>query len=499
MSLNLKNKIYLFIFSLIIIAIIALLVVSAVTSTRNKNTTKYEISTNGVVFAEDTNKVDTSLGGSIEKRWDNNFYFIDTESKNYDLGIISVVYEKASEIIKIFGNSYRVSETGNVTTNKDYFDISNLKEISFYKLKDRMYLIVSPEIYTEDKTVYTNKYLIVYLDKQGNASLLNDALNIKTINPMTLVFGEYSFDIANEKLIIDKKSIDLKLINGSTNEYDPDKAGKKIDYNDMKRLTGAYNKLVGDFNQYAENANLALSSSYNGIVTNNYYIKQVSNNTSNIGDAIEKQIKKAENKTTITKRVSLRGTVTSSTYIDVTYMVTDPEDKYQAVYLLVTGVIDNKMATVKILLDKYDTKYRITNLSPRSEYSISLGYIEVIKDSAGNKDLADNIEDVINVRTTKPVTDLKVDKIASGRVYFTFKMYNEYAFEGGKLVLYINRQEVDRINVDGTRALSDEGFKGSLKLGEAVDLYQINLEDVKYAGNSIEPGVYKNFTFEVAS
>jgi hypothetical protein len=227
--------------------------------------------------------------------------------------------------------------------------------------------------------------------------------------------------------------------------------------------------------------------------------KQTTNAITTLNKNTFDSINKAENKTNITKRVSLRGTVASSTYIDVSYLVTDPEDKYQAVYLLVTGNINNELATVKILLDKYSTSYRISGLSPRNEYSVALGYIEVITDSDGNRDLSDNIEDVINVRTTKPQVTLVVDKIAGGRTYFTFKMYNDYAFEGGKLVLYVGGEAIDSVQIDSVQALSERGFSSSLKLNQTVDLYRIALEDVKYAGNEVYPGVYKNFTFEVAS
>ena len=78
-------------------------------------------------------------------------------------------------------------------------------------------------------------------------------------------------------------------------------------------------------------------------------------------------------------------------------------------------------------------------------------------------------------------------------------MYNDYAFEGGKLVLYIDGEAVDSVEIDSTRALSERGFQSSLKLNKSADLYRITLEDVKYAGNVVYPGIYKNFTFEVAS
>ena len=242
---------------LAVIAIVAILVLSAKMSNKDKTISKYEVSTNSVVFNQDTNLVDTSTGGFIEKKWDGDYYFTSNNEESNNLGKNTIIYEKATEVIKVYGGSYKVSETGNVTINGELTEINELKKTSFYKILDRVYLIVSPEIYTEDRSIYANKYLIVYIDKQGNASLLNDMLNIKTINPMSLIFDDYTFDIANEKLIVKGVSIDLKLINGSTNEYDPNKDIKTAEYDDLKNLVGAYNKLVNDFNQYTKNNSCA--------------------------------------------------------------------------------------------------------------------------------------------------------------------------------------------------------------------------------------------------
>lgn len=493
MGLNLKNKIYIFIFSLIVIAIVAILIISAKMSNKDKTINKYEVSTNSVVFNQDTNLVDTSKGGFIEKKWDGDYYFISNNEESNNLGKNTIIYEKATEVIKVYGGSYKVSETGNVTINGELTEIDSLKKTSFYKILDRVYLIISPEIYTEDKSIYANKYLIVYIDKQGNASVLNDMLNIKTINPMSLVFDNYTFDIANEKLIVNGLNIDLKLINGSTNEYDPDKDIKTADYDDLKNLAGAYNKLVNDFNQYTKNNNLVVSANNQAIVTNNnYIIKQASKTASSTA------AKKVENKTQIAKRVSLRGAIASTTYIDVTYVVTDPEEKYQAVYLLVTGYIDEEMTTEKIILDKYNTTYRIAGLSPKNEYSISLGYIEVITDSNNNKDLSDNIEDVINVRTTAGKAKITLNKISSGVISFNFKMYEDYAFDGGKLVMYADNDQIDSVNVDKTKALSKDGFNTTLKLGNDVSVFMIKLEDTKFGNKEVDSGIFKKFTYENA-
>ena len=218
-NLNKKNKIYIILFAVIIISIIGILVVSMNLSNKNKSINVYDISKNSVVFDSNTTLVDTSLGGTIEAKWDKTFSY-NNGSIVSDLGKSPVVYEKDRDTIKVFGNIHKVSSSGNIESKSGLTDISNTSNDEFYKLNDRVYLIISNEIYNESKTIYAKKYLIVYIDKQGNASILNDAINIKTINPLKLTFGTFTFDIANERLINGQTNIDLKLIDGSTNEYD---------------------------------------------------------------------------------------------------------------------------------------------------------------------------------------------------------------------------------------------------------------------------------------
>ncbi len=60
---------------------------------------------------------------------------------------------------------------------------------------------------------------MVIIDKLGNALLLNNEINAKTINEMIISTDEFSFDVANESLVYDNENIDLKKIIGSTNEH----------------------------------------------------------------------------------------------------------------------------------------------------------------------------------------------------------------------------------------------------------------------------------------
>ena len=484
-KLNGKNKFYIAIFSVIILLIIGLLIVSLILSRKNLKTV-YNVSSNSVVFDSETNLIDTSSGGEVAKKWNDEYYYIDKEDISYRIGNNPVIYEKSKGEIQIFGDNYQVYSDGSIVKNNEVTIISNTKNDSFYKLSDRVYLIVSPEIYNTDKSIYTSVYLIVYIDKKGNASVLNDSINLKTINPMTLTFDDYTFDIANEKLMIKEATIDLKQVIGSTNEYVPKVEGDNtvIDV-DMKDFVNKYNNLVNSFQQYTENTVLNVGS--NQPITNNNIIVNNGSGNSNSGN-------KVQNNLNIMKKASLRGSISYPSYIDVTYIVSDIEDKYQAVYLLVTGVIDDVQTTEKIILDKYANTYRINGLSPKHEYSISLGYVERVKGVDGNYTAQDVIEDVINVRTTKSDVALNIEKISKGHVYFNVKMTKNYALESGSIALYSDGVFISYINIDVNEALKVNGFSSRIPLADGT-IMELRLENAIYAGKGVDLNVKKKFVY----
>ena len=482
-KLNSKNKLFIVIFSLIVLAIVGILIFSVILSSK-KEKSVYNVSNNTIIFDSDSNLIDTSTGGIVTQKWDNNYFYISSDELSYDIGKIPVIYEKTKDEVLVLGDNYQIFSDGSVVENDDITTITDLSVSSFYKLSDRVYLIISPEIYNIDKSIYTSDYLIVYIDKQGNASVYNDVINIKTINPMNLVFDKYTFDIANELLVIDKTNIDLKLINGSTNEYKPREEADniKVDYKD---LVGSYNELVNSFQQYVDEVQVGANQVVNNNTNNNVIINGSTSGNSGVA---------ATNKTNITKKVSLRGAISYPSFIDVTYMVSDIEDKYQAVYLLVTGVFNGVQGTQKILLDKYSNTYRIMDLSPKNEYSISLGYVEAVTALDGNKSLVDEIEDVINVRTTNTDISLKIDKISRGYVYFNLKMTENFALESGKIVLYSDNSRLRSVNIDVTDALSKSGFSDKMLLNNG-NVSELRIEDAVYAGNRIDVDVKKKFVY----
>ena len=271
----------------------------------------------------------------------------------------------------------------------------------------------------------------------------------------------------------------------------------------MVNFVNSYNKLVNDFNKYTSNNNLNVASnnfvsnSTNNVVINSSGNSNISNgntgsNSNNTNDK-NNNTSIPTNKVPLNKMVSLRGAVASANYIDVSYVVTDPEDAYEAVYLLVVGKINGEDVTQKIILNKYNTAERVANLSLASEYTISLGYIEN-KSFKGEISLIDEIEDVINIRTKKSGATISVDKISAGYVNFTFKMNPMYAYDEGNIALYSGDEYLSSVPFDYNQAISSIGFKGKLKLNDGK-IFTLKLEDHKY--NSIESNdvIKKKFSY----
>ena len=75
-------------------------------------------------------------------------------------------------------------------------------------------MLIDKTITNTDRTIEANNYLLVELDKQGNAKLSNNKLQLKTISETTLVTSKYTFDIANEKLNYGKYDIDFYRTKG---------------------------------------------------------------------------------------------------------------------------------------------------------------------------------------------------------------------------------------------------------------------------------------------
>ncbi len=401
----------------------------------------------------------------VSKKWDELYYLsylLDGEVYEKSLGSDNVIYNESDGKLYVFGDNYKVLNNGDVVYSKNFFDIS-LGDESFYKLDDRKYLIVSNVITTEsDETesndIATKRYLVVEMDKLGNFLLLNNELNLKVLGAKSIKFGNKIFDVAHETLTINKKTIDLKKINGSTNEYkDPvieDEDDKKNDDTNTSTIIN---------NNNSSNSSTINNNGNTTIINENNVL-----NGSNSG----------KNDLTILKSIQLTSVVTYPSYIDVFYTVVDPKNEFASVFLLIEG----ENYENKFILSKNLTRYRIRNLNPNSLYKISLCYSSYEK----GKELTDEVVNVISATTQSINSKIKVNKINNDSINFTVYFDNNYAFSDSYVSLTIDSQKIDRVQVKTSEAISSDGFNYTISVPNGMG-YEIilELEDCTYEGEKI--------------
>lgn len=468
-----KNKILFVIFILVILLILFIFVLSVYNTKSTLETEEYKISPNNVLYDNQYNYISLEENSVLKKEWDGNYYLYETKkSIKHELGTEPVFYNKAKNQIIIYGNVHQVFSNGDTVEKKGKTVINNLSDFKFFKLNDRKYLIIGSDI--SNPEFYTSNYLLVSIDKAGNATLLNNNVNIKTINPLVLVSLDSKFDIANEKLIFGEEEIDLKKINGSTNEYiAKEETDEDKDVNETPEFE----------NNPSQGGNNSNNNSGGGSKIYNEIINQIINISGLVNNVV--------NKTNLYKNISLRSVGIGASYLDVSYSIIDPENKYLSIFLLLED--ENKNVNT-YYLSKESTGYRISGLIPDKQYKLSICYIER---SNSNTVVADS---VMALTRTDP-TSLRITKVSKSTtndnnvaITYRVKMYNEYEFNEANVSLNDCEGTIIGENILNIQnALSKDGDVGQINLNSNYNKEYIclNLTSVKdINGNFINVNSY---------
>ena len=464
-KLTAGNKSRFTMFTIVIVVIIVLLVIF-LNKMINSEKEYYEITKEMFIYDKNYEHIELTGDAIIEKKWTGNYYLKDSQTGlSYDLGKSAIAYDSIKNLIELYGNFYEVSLDGEVTKTSLNTKVTNMLEPKLYKIDDRKYLIVSRDIITENSSITEENYLIVILDKSGNTLLLNNNIDVKTINAIILDTGTFKFDVANEKLIYDKSEVDLKKIIGSTNQYI-----EKKEEESNNNQNGSQTVNVGGSTANS-NYNPSVSIGGTTIINNSGNSNNNSNNNNNNNNNNSTNIDK--NQTKVVKSASLRSVTPGSTYLDVNYMITDPENKYQVVYLM----IDGGENVDKVSLDKSNTAYRITGLKPNTEYSITLGYKEIKSDNT----VEEVTEDVLNVRTLKLGGNLSISKVTPERIYFNIQLDQNSNYDNATIKVYVNGVEQNNeIAINAQQAITAGGWTSSIeRTDEMLGRVTLKLDNVK--------------------
>ena len=507
--------------------------------------TAYSIPTGSILFDSDKNMITTDSDSTMKIKWGGDYY-LKYNGENINLGKHSVVYNSNSGDITLYGKFYNVQKNGDVKVIKDENKIKSSVASSFYKLADREYLIIDRTIEAVNSDLITSNYLIVNLDKSGNATLLNDKVSFKTITPTKLKTSAYVFDIANETLNFGKDDINLKKIIGSTNKYDEktynlnadskNKDGKSDKSNSNGNSgsgsgdgtgtgngsgtgngtdgtgTGGNGSGSGSGNGNSSgtggsnNGNGSGTGSSNGGSGNGSLTgggtgisgngtTQGSNSTYNnnydsgISDSTVDKIVKA------TKNTSVIRVSPNIDSIGVDYVVYDPNNEYKSVYVEVENTVTSKVNIV--YLSKTDTSIVIRNLVPNVYYNLTFKYSYNDKGKT-----RENTFDKFGTYTEIPSMTLTALKVVNNKVYYKIAFDNNYTIVGGSINLLLNGQIVSTNSIPTKGNISEisgsdcyfdiSGLKLSKKNG---DILTIKLVSLSFNTYTIKPNLTYKFKY----
>ena len=398
---------------------------------------EYLVDRGSLIFDKDKTIVKLDKSGIIKKKW-NNDYYLTYNDKSILLGAAAISYNEDTGKIILYGKYYEIGAGDDIVVTDGETEIKSSALTKFYKLADRKYLVIDKEIKTTDGLLSTTDFLLVDLDKVGNATLTNHKVSLKSFGGTTIVKSNYTFDVQNEILTYGSNKIDLKKIIGSSNTYTKE-------------------ELIPDENKGSSSDNIT------NIGTDKTENKPGDSSGENkTGTTVVEEVKKA------TKRTSVISTNSTTNKITIDYVIYDPKKEYTSVYMEVNEEGTNKIDTIHLTAS--DTKYEINNLFPNTKYNLTFKYSYLDEENNLKTDVFDNI----SVTTKKPKINLKVTNISNGNIKYLITTDNTYNIEKGTIKVFINNELVSSstisINGNTTESININPVSG--------DLIEIQITDV---------------------
>lgn len=431
----------------------------------------YAVGAGSTVLDKDYKVLNVPVGGEIARKYNGNYELTiktnDGAESKYELGKNTVSYSDSDYKFYLYGQSYLVNRDMSVKKSERYEEISK-NTPSFYKLDDRKYLIADKVIRSKEISLNESGYLIVDIDRQGNATLVNNKINIKTINPIIIKGSFYDFDVAHEKLYVDEQEIDLTNVIGSSNEYvDPEIP------EDLVPDTGEEVDPTDELITYYDNYFNRVKNSFNNLYSS----------TNKANNSIEAIAKKTNVALDLTRWTNVTKVTTTPSSITINYTVFDPNNDYSQIFVILSEYGSNSES--RFALSKENSTYLIRDLKPDTKYSIRYGYTlaKIIDDSQAEV-FADNLV----VETKRPKTAVNITKITANSVNYVLKLDQEYAISQAKIRFIVDNAESDSIDFDLSRASNNE-FAGSFAFYGGGRVVEVRVTDMSYNGVGINETV----------
>ena len=180
-----------------------------------------------LVYDNAYSRINLEGNGEVHRELNGNWNLKVDGGEKYDLGKKTVAYELQSGSLKVFGGGWQFKEDGTVVKLSNFEEIP-LTESGFIKLSDRKYVLVGDDIHDASGKVTADGFLYIIADKAGNAHMMNDVMNVTSMDEMILNEGDFQYNIAEETLALGENVVDLQSVMSALNVVeDPFNLGRK--------------------------------------------------------------------------------------------------------------------------------------------------------------------------------------------------------------------------------------------------------------------------------
>ena len=388
----------------------------------------YTVGEGTVVYDKDNIPVELGSAAAIQKKWTGDYWMSAGDGSGSSLGEHTISYDGNS--VTIYGGGYQIETGGTLTRLDEVTNLAERNETGLYKLADRKYLIVAPEIREKNDTFQTEPYLYLVIDTIGNAQILSPEVNLRCTAPTVLETDEFTFDIANETLTAGEESLDLTLVMGTTNtfnsaEYKTADTPKNPEVIDLTIRGG--NGGMGGMGGIGGRGGNGGAGGIGGIggaggIGGTGGIGGQGGQGGKGGQGGDGGNAGLGETTDTVKSIRLTGAAASTTSIDVTYSILDPYGQYGIIQLTLHeldkdgNVVGQPHKSVS--LDLFDNGYTFRNLKPNTRYRVELKTIYTDED----EELIEEVADVMNITTRLVNTKLGIKKVNTTALIATVKV-----------------------------------------------------------------------------
>ena len=422
------------------------------------NKEEYIVSKGNIVFDKDKTTIKLNSEGKIKTKWKGEYY-LTYDGKDYELGNTALAFNEDTTEIKLYGRYYEISSGSEINITSNETTIKNSLLTKFYKLADRKYLIIDKEIKSADNLLSTTDFLLVELDKAGNATLTNHKVNLKTFSETQIITSNYTFDIATEILTYGSDKIDLKKIIGSSNNYTKEDLIPDESKNTNDNVTNIGTN--GNNGNSTTNGNGGNNTDGNGNTTGG-------NDGNNTGGNNIEEIKKATKQTSV---VSVTSTVNK---IIIDYVIYDPYKEYTSVYMEVQKEDSDKVEV--IYLNTNNTRYELKDILPNTKYNLKFKNTATEEGQTIIKEISNT-----TISTQKPKLSLKVTKTRAGEITYVITTDNSYTLTSADLVVTIIDSKTGEIRKETSSVSISNNTSNTVKLDKMTDgdIIELKLINVK--------------------